>query len=460
MIADWQIRYTLNEDSLTIGGITLSSKIKVWATAKKNGDCRVVSSNLLFDHSVLQLCDLPNDAPSKPVAKFNGEVVASSGTILLSSGAPIEAEFVLSQSRKLLKILLKQPSVEIVDISVEKERWIALLQNKTQTFTDLGLFDYTFPYKERLFRASIDTEKDELVLKGFLGLRYVVLLESPDAQQRKFFSVRPRFKSKRDLITYSDKLKLKVYVPGENNRFKTETWEIQGLEKNKWTEVVRDYQNSKVSFHALRMPSYEASMRLSVVRPGSGNVLLPDGEIAILGFHENLFSDEFDNFFTHRIGWRVRTFNAIGNVDPIYNLRLTQGEVRFLLNQSVWNIDETFGLLGAAYQFNYANNSVTAPGVGFFWGRPMPNVFDRLLRWVPWFKYPKFTDLDFTYIPPHHPRANANLVLNFHGKMFFPNNFFFEGGLSFYQFSTFRESIRRTTTLQAFVGTVGLGYMF
>jgi hypothetical protein len=188
--------------------------------------------------------------------------------------------------------------------------------------------------------------------------------------------------------------------------------------------------------------------------------LLPNGEIAILGFHENFFTDQYDHFFTHRIGWRFRTFNSLKNFDPLYDLKLTQGEVRFLLNPAVWNIQETFGILGAAYQFEYVNTPVTAPGIGFFWGRSMPNIFDQLLRWIPWFKFPKYTDLDFTFIPPHHPKADANFVMNFHGKMFFPNNVFFEGGISYYQFSTYNENQRRTTTLQAFVGTVGLGYMF
>jgi hypothetical protein len=79
---------------------------------------------------------------------------------------------------------------------------------------------------------------------------------------------------------------------------------------------------------------------------------------------------------------------------------------------------------------------------------------------MPWFKYPKYTDLDFTFIPPHHPKAESNFVMNFHGKMFFPNNLFFEWGLSYYQFSTFSETQKRLTTLKAFLGTVGLGYMF
>lgn len=460
MIADWQIRYALGQDSVSIGGVTLSSKIRAWLSAPKRNNCLILRSGLLYDSSEAELCNLPEGQESEMVTKLNGEVVSNTGTILLSSDTPITAEFYLMDSKKILRIRLQKPKIDIVDISIEKNQWTAILQNKNKPFSDLKLFDYTFPYKERLFKAQIDSGKEELVLRGFLGMRYTMLLEPPDAEQRKLFSIRPRFKTKRDLITYSDKLKLDVYVPGDNNRYKVEKWETATLEKGKWTESVRPYGESQISYHTLRMPNLEASMRLSVVRPGTENLLIPNGEIAVLGFHENFISDEFDHYATHRFGWRFRTFNALGSVDPLYDLKLMQGEFRILFNQAVWNIEETFGVLGAMYQFNYSNTSVTAPGIGVFWGRAMPNIFDSLLRWIPWFKYPKYTDLDFTYIPPHHPNASPSLVMNFHGKMFFPNNLFFEGGVGYYQFSTFNSGLRRTTTLQSFVGTVGLGYMF
>lgn len=460
LMADWQVRYTLTDDFLTIGSVKISPLSKVWAQAPKNGDCRILKSNVLFDATQIEMCNVNEQNRPKFKASLNGVAIALSGTILLANEIPMQGEFYFEKINKIIRVSIKKPAVNIVDISVENERWMAILQNQSQTFSDLKLFDYTFPYRERIFKAQIDTENSELILSGFLGIRYVILLEAPDANQRKFFSARPRIKTNRDLITYSDKLKIEVYVPDEDNNFKTETWELTNLEKNKWTEIVRDYGPSKVSLHALRMPNYEASTRLSVVRPADANVFLPNSEIAILGFHENFFSDQFEDSYTHRFGWRLRTFNSIGKLDPLYELKLNQGELRVLLNQAVWNIEETFGLLGSVYQFNYAYTSAVSPGIGFFWGRPMPNIFDRLIRWIPWFKYPKYTDLDFTYIPPHHQKAEANLVLNFHGKMFFPNNIFFEGGLSYYRFSTYHDNLKQTATLQAFVGTVGLGYMF
>jgi len=460
LMADWQVRYHLTDNSVNIGGVKISPLSKVWNRVSKENECRVLKSNVLFDATQIEMCEVnPNKIP-KFKASLNGQSVALSGAILLVNESPIQGEFYFEKIQKLIRVLLKRPAVNIVDISVEKEQWKALLQNQSQTFSDLTLFDYTFPYRERIFNAQINTENNELVLRGFLGIQYALLLEAPDANQKKFFSVRPQVKTNRDLITYSDKLKIDVYVPEENNPYKSETWELTNLEKNKWTEIVLDYGDSKVSLYALRMPSFEASGRLSVIKPGNEGVFLPNFELAMLGFHENFFSDHFDHFFTHRFGWRLRTFDSIGEINPLYRLGLTQGEFRILLRKAVWNIEETFGLLGAVYHFNYANTVATSPGIGFFWGRSMPNIFDQLIRWIPWFKYPKYTDLDFTYIPPHHHKAAGNLVLNFHGKMFFPNNVFFEGGLSYYQFSTYNTSIKQTTTLQVFVGTVGLGYMF
>lgn len=459
LLTDWQIQYDLGQLNVRFGGIRIDPEANVWQRGQKQGRCYILRSNVVYDLSEYKNCqvDLTDKQRQGPLVKLNGRAVGNRGTLLLSQNQKITAEFIFPSFNRILTIQIQAPQVDAVDISYENQKWVLLLQNQNFKPIDLGLFDPTFPFKEKLFSVTISEDESFFTLPGFLGVKYGRLLETPD--NPKAFSTRPQIKTKRDLITYKKNIRIPVQTdPTDPNSI--EQWETSDLKKNEWNEVIHSVGDTKMSYFALRMPQYEASIRFSMVKAGAAATIVPNGEFAILGFSENLFSSNYDSFFNHRFGWRLRGWQSLDTSNPLYDLKLTQGELRLLLGRGVWNIEQTWGLLAAGYQFEYFNFPVTTPGVGFFWGRSLPNVVDRLFRWSSWFKFPKYTDLDFTYIPPHHPRADYSYVMNFHGKMFLPNQTFFEAGISFYQFSNFDEVRRSKRTLEAVAGTVGFGYMF
>lgn len=452
-LTDWQVGYRRDGENLTIGSIELNPTSPIWKRAKTDGPCRSLATKLAFDQSQISLCTSDEtDYESKLKNEINGQTVEENGTILLTEDKPMDVIFRF-EKKKYLKMSLKAPRLEPIDIVYSKEKWNMLLQDKTRSTRSNSWWGATFPFKEKLYRVTLDTNESLFPLKGIAGLTYKRLFMPP--ANKEAFVRRPVMGTKKSIVTYKEEIKVPVLIPSENKKYKRGTWIAKNLQKGKWNEQTEKFGDTVMNYSVLRMPKYEASTRLSFLKPAGSNIAI-NAELAILGFLENPIKDESSHFLTHRLGWRARMTQMVSGSSDI-ELKLMQAEARYFLKPGLWNYDEVWGGIVSGYSTQFSGFSMTSPGVGIFWARSLPEVFDRMLRWVPIFRYPKYTDLDFNYIMGPNGAAGS-YVLNFHGKMFLPNNLYFEAGLGFVSFS-FKEG-RRSKGIEAFTGTIGLGYMF
>jgi hypothetical protein len=211
----------------------------------------------------------------------------------------------------------------------------------------------------------------------------------------------------------------------------------------------------------------EVSGRLSgLVSPTSGSVFL--GEFAYNQWFEDVLG--WNNYYLARQRWglsakyfqsitklKVSTAGdeaaiAVGNVDLKY--RLIPG---------LWNRDETVGAM-VDYQ-SLIFDKVNAPmvGVGAFWARSMPKVFDDLFNIVSIMRYPKWVDMEFIYYPVSMSSTvtlRTNFALNFHGKVMWSKHWFGEAGFGVKRFDIIETHLQQAAALNTFYGTVGLGLSF
>lgn len=462
VLTDWQVRYEWSKDKIKLGGVWINPEKVNWQVSKSKHPCTELLSDVIFDNTKIYNCPLDQNYTDSQLVLLNGRQIGKRGTLIFEPNKLLSVEFILHEIKRKIVVKIGAPKIEMVDFSINDKGWQIILQNQNFKPNNLNFLDLSFPFKEKQFVLNSPFDENLINLEGFLGIKYLKMIENIQEipiDQLKKFSDRPEIATTKNLITYA----ANVQVPYTNTRAKDSQIKYsvaKDLKINQWNEVTLPYNDSILNYHILRMPKYEASARASFIISGELTSPIPIQEFALIGNSENLLSNQFDHALTHRLGWRLRGFQSIYSNDSLYNIKLYQAEARWFFKPGVWNIEETFGILGALYHFNYNGVAVMQPGVGLFWGRSLPHVFDQMLRWMPWFKYPKYVDMDLNFIPKHSPLALDNFVMNFHGKMFFPNQFFVEAGISMFRFSAYNKSTDEKSDLIATSGTLGLGYMF
>ncbi len=203
------------------------------------------------------------------------------------------------------------------------------------------------------------------------------------------------------------------------------------------------------------------------------------GEVAFNYWFEN-FLGSYDKHYHQRWGLSAKAFRSLTNLElSRLNSALAAytAELKYRLEPGLWARDETWGLLGGYQKVTYDFFDAQMAGLGFFWARSMPKVFDDLIAYLDiWdlFNYPKWVDLEFIYymVSPESniimgPVGYGNWALNFHGQIMFTPTFFGEAGFGIKQYD-FGQGIldrygRPATKGFSFTssyGTFGFGFKF
>lgn len=138
-------------------------------------------------------------------------------------------------------------------------------------------------------------------------------------------------------------------------------------------------------------------------------------------------------------------------------------DLRYLLTPGLWERNETVGLLLGFESGQYGRYSAGKVGVGIFWARSMPKVFDELLNEVVFMRYPKWVDMEivnYVMSPSSDVILDNDFVINFHGKILWTDKFFGEAGFGFKRYSFLTGPEKDVFQMQTFYGTVGLGLNF
>ncbi len=143
-------------------------------------------------------------------------------------------------------------------------------------------------------------------------------------------------------------------------------------------------------------------------------------------------------------------------------MRLFFFDLKYRLKPGIWNRDETTGPILSYQQADITNTQFNLIGLGFFWARSMPHLFNEIMNYLPFMKYPKYVDLDFVYYfntTSKDIQLIRNWALNFHGKVMWTKQFFGEAGFGFKTYSILNIA-QNNVALSSFYGTAGLGWQF
>lgn len=245
---------------------------------------------------------------------------------------------------------------------------------------------------------------------------------------------------------------------GERNKARISLFKTEDGKEKEW---VAHYQ-------LYRGYPFQAALRLTGLGTEQFSTAIV-GEGSITYFPENLLLDSYLLDY-HRWGFSARYFrtitplkildenDAVIEVNPFttYNL-----DARYNLRPGLWNRDELFGPMISFTSIKILDYEASIAGVGFFWARTMPLVFDKLFNLFPLMNYPKYLDVELIYYPkPVNSlvESAATYYLNFAGRIFWTKRFFGEAGFGYKRFNFVMNDAHTTQDGKPNMLDFGIGY--
>lgn len=198
-----------------------------------------------------------------------------------------------------------------------------------------------------------------------------------------------------------------------------------------------------------------------------GSILLLT-ELAYNFWLESIFGNTNRWLSFQRWGLSVKYFKSLTPL-PVDangqkgNLDVSVFDFKYRLTPGVWTRDETVGMIASYQTFKFEDLKSAMAGVGAFWARSMPTVFDTWFNKFPYMNYPKWVDMEFImYLQPLTANVSLGLSysLNFHGQVLWSRTLFGEAGFGLKRYE-FTDNIRQErAALNTLYGTLGLGIKF
>jgi hypothetical protein len=244
------------------------------------------------------------------------------------------------------------------------------------------------------------------------------------------------------------------------------TWTYKLDEKGKDAKsrikIIRGRRNFVGYYPVHRGFPIELSARLTLILPSSEPPMVL-GEAASGFWFESLF--DWKNYYLSERRWGVyaKMFRSINSFEDNTNISSATFDLKYRFTPGVWNRDETVGAVMGFQAAEYRSAPANMLGVGALWARSMPKVFDDIFNIVPWFRYPKWVDMEGMYYfmtPDSHVELKTNYSITFHGKMFFKPEFFMEAGFGVKGYGFTNNNVNKEIEATVIFGTGGFGYNF
>ncbi|WP_413942896.1 hypothetical protein [Bdellovibrio sp. HCB-162] len=359
-------------------------------------------------------------------------------------------------------------------------RSIILNPDQYSSLTKLLGFEATIGDPRKFWAAAIKKDDPKIYLPGQGGgvfKQRFELSEIPRTQSRAYLSKRT------PTGTYIDGIKLEgrkqpvAEVSSDQNSVEVDprdpasfVWKFKATERGQinrsYLNVTVDGKTYKSYYEIYKGFPRELSGRFTGVQAKSDFIIM--GEVAYNQWFEDLFG--WTNYWLSRQRWGFsakyfQSFNQLkvdtaGNTAPLSVMTV---DLKYRVTPGLWGRDESVGGM-LSYQ-NVTFDKLKAPmlGVGAFWARSMPKVFDDFFNLLPIMRYPKWVDMEFIYYMSSMDSKvtlNAPMSLNFHGKVLWSDRYFGEAGFGMKRYSFTDSSLNQKAELNTFYGTVGLGINF
>jgi hypothetical protein len=357
---------------------------------------------------------------------------------------------------------------------------IILNPDQYSTFTKSFGFEATIGDPRKFWASAIRQDDPKIFMPGQGGgifKQRFDLAEVPRKQARVYLHRRTPTGTYIDGIELEGRKQTVVAITSTENRVEVDrkdpayfTWDFKARERG---EINRSYLT--VDLDGKKYRSYyeiykgfprELSGRFTAVQAQSTFLIL--GEVAYNQWFEELLG--WDNYWVGRQRWGIAgkyfksmnnlKVNTAGDTAPLNVLTV---DAKYRLSPGLWGRDETIGPLASYQSVVFGELKAPMLGVGAFWARSMPRVFDEIINYVPGMKYPKWVDMEFIYYVSSMKsdiKLDKSLSLNFHGKVLWSQRVFGEAGFGLKRYAYIDETLNQKAELNTFYGTVGLGLNF
>ncbi len=436
-----------------------------------------------------------NSAEKTPIVAINGSNIGPRGIVNFPEGKNIEIKITFSNDARI-ELSSRPLQLKFLDVVISKDGNNLLLTGqgakpvgkvKNLEVPPNHFWSATGIEKEIIWQVSTPITQPTLRVLGAWNIPFTYLIkydDVPGEQDRIFINTRTgsgtyvtgarvraytssggTLVSKEEGVKRGNKNEYTWFFAapnkGTNNksRLLLDTGSnLAGQEKKTW---VAHYQ-------LYRGYPYEFSSRLTgIVTPALSTVLL--AEVSTGAWFESLLG--LDSYYLSERRWGIaaRYFQAMTalvlakGATPISQFSVANIDLKYNLFPGIWNRDELFGLIGSVETVNIGGISATLTGFGAYWARTMPKIFDDIFNIFPFFRYPKYVDMEFLYFPTAltagiNPGISYNL--NFHGKVFWSKRIYGEAGFGLKQFQYVKIDQAATVQLTTSYGTMGLGIVF
>lgn len=359
-------------------------------------------------------------------------------------------------------------------------RSVILNPDQYSSLTKMLGFESTIGDPRKFWAAAIKKDDAKIYLPGQGGgifKQKFELSEIPRTQSRVYLSKRT------PTGTYIDGIKLEgrkqpvAQVTSEQNSVKENpqdpasfVWEFKATERGQinrsYLNVDIDGKTYKSYYEIYKGYPRELSGRFTAVQASGEFIFM--GEVAYNQWFEDLFG--WTNYWLSRQRWGFsakyfQSFNqlkvdAAGNTAPLSVMTV---DLKYRATPGLWGRDESVGAMVSYQSVTFDQLKAPMLGVGAFWARSMPKVFDDFFNLLPFMRYPKWVDMEFIYYASSmdsNVKLNAPMSLNFHGKVLWSERYFGEAGFGMKRYGFTDESVNQKAELNTFYGTVGLGINF
>jgi hypothetical protein len=237
---------------------------------------------------------------------------------------------------------------------------------------------------------------------------------------------------------------------------------IADAEKRRWKGYYESYKGFPIEISG-RMTGILSAKLESILMGELAFNFWPQN---ILGWNNNLLSRQrwglSAKFFQSLVSFSLGKSTS-DTANTKVSLQVQTLDLKYRFSPGVWGRDETWGAIGGYQNVNFSNIISRQAGVGAFWARSMPRVFDTLFNYLPLMGYPKFVDMEFMYyMSSLSPEVTLqqNWSLNFHGKVFWSDRLFGEAGFGTKSYAYSDRLQNKKAAFTAAYGTIGMGLNF
>lgn len=333
----------------------------------------------------------------------------------------------------------------------------------------IGHFKPFYKYENVLAKSQIGV-MNSFDLESKIDLAMFEFLDDSSRPKvsKTSFQISSYKKSKNILLNSKNDI---TYI-GDNFKVEPEGnyWITQADKINIYNENILQFEineNKHLATHLMyRTYPGQISARISNTFTATNEQLLST-EYNLQYWFENIFGLENYYLSTQRWGIEAQTFQSlkkfnISDTESKYDN--TSANIKYRFSPGVWNYDETFGFILGYQNFSLLDKRFPMAGIGLFWSRSMPRIFDDIINVVPFFRKQKWVSVDLTYyntsLDKDKRTKSSNYKLNFYGKMLWTTRFFTEIGFGMRAHDLEIKSTQTEIQFQTYYGVFGLGLDF